>query len=293
MFQIISDGGCDFRKEEAKAQDVGIVPFYITFDEVHHLKEGVDIDKEDYFKRLLAEKDLFPKTSQPSPQDYIDAYTPHLQAGKDVLSLSISSKLSGSYASAVIAAEMLKEEYPERTIAILDSLNTSMGQGLILGEIVKMRDAGYSLSETVALAEKVRGTTQLYVTLDSLEYLKKGGRVGPTTALVGGILGLCPVLQLEDGQVSQLESVRGRKNVLRRMQEAVVDVLKDEVESINLSIGHILSYEEASAFREAIVEALNMKAAPPIAEIGATIGTHTGPGALGFAYCRKYDALVG
>jgi len=291
MFQIISDGGCDFSKEEAKAHNVDIVPFYISFDQENYLKEGVDISKGDYFKRLVAEKGLFPKTSQPSPQDYIDTYTPHLEAGKDILALTISSKLSGSHNSAVLAIDMLKEAYPDRTITLVDSLNVSIGQGLMLREIVKMRDAGYTLQETVRLAEKIRETTRVYFTLDSLEYLKRGGRVGPTTALVGGILGLSPILQLEEGQVSQLDNVRGRKRALKLIEEAMVDVLKDERQHIELSIGHILSEGDAAVFKANTEAALDMKIANPITEIGATIGSHAGPGALAFAYCKKYDTF--
>jgi len=291
MFQIISDGGCDFRTEEAQRHKVDVVPFYISFDHENYLKEGVDITKEAYFKRLVAEKGLFPKTSQPSPQDYIDVFTPHLEAGEDLLVLTISSKLSGSYSSATLAAGMLKEEYPDRTILLLDSLNASVGQGLILREIIKMRDAGLSLQETAALAEQVRNTTRLYCTLDTLEYLKRGGRVGPTTALVGGILGLSPILQVVDGEVSQLDNVRGRKRALKLIEEAMVEALKDETERISLSIGHILSEADAVAFKASTEAALGVEIENPLTEVGVTIGSHAGPGGLVFAYCKKYDAL--
>ncbi|MCL2386861.1 MAG: DegV family protein [Defluviitaleaceae bacterium] len=287
MFQVISDSGCDFTKEEARNMD--IIPFYISFDQ-DNLKEGIDISKEDYFKRLVTEK-TFPKTSQPSPQDYIDIYTPHLEAGKDILSLTISSKLSGSYNSAVLAARMLNEQYPNRTIAIIDSLNASVGQGLILREILKMKNAGYSLQETVQTAEKILKTTRVYFTLDSLEYLKRGGRIGTTTAFVGGILGLRPILHLEEGQVSQLDNVRGKKNALKLIEEAIIDALKDETENISIGIGHILRAEDAGDFKTNTETALGIKITNPITEVGAAIGAHAGPGALAFSYCKKYDSF--
>jgi len=292
MFQIISDGGCDFTEVEVQKHNLDIVPFYITFDQVSHLKEGIDITKEDYFKRLVDEKNLFPKTSQPNPQDYIDVYTPHLKAGKDILALTISSKLSGSNASATIAADMLKDEYPDRTITVIDSLNVSIGQGLILREIIRMRDAGYSLNETAGLAKKILKTTRIYFTLESLEYLKRGGRVGPTTALVGGILGLRPILQLDEGQVSQLDSMRGKKKSLKLIEEAIVEAVKEDKQKVNLSIGHILRKEDATEFKANLEESLNMEIDNPVIEVGVTIGTHAGPGALAFAYCMKYDALA-
>ena len=293
MFRLISDSGCDLSMEERQKYDVNVVPFYITFDQETHLKEGVDISTEEYFNRLLAEKNLFPKTSQPSPSDYIDAYTPHLEAGEDIVCLTISSKVSGTYNSATLAAEMLGSDYPECKIVVLDSLNGSIGQGLILKELIKMRDAGYSLEEAVRIAEEVIKTTKTYFTLDSLEYLKKGGRIGPTTALVGGILGLRPVLHLVDGEISQLDSVRGSKKVMKLMTEALTETLKDELQSISLCIGHILRKEDSEAFKDSLEESLGMEMPDQAAEIGAAIGTHAGPGALVVSYCKKYSSFVG
>ena len=291
MFQIVSDGCCDFNEKEVKKHGVDIVPFYITFDQVNFLKEGIDISKDEFYNRLVTEKDLLPKTSQPNPQDYIDMYTPHLKDGKDIISLTVSSKLSGSHNSALLATKALKEDYPDRTIAIIDSLNASIGQGLILKEMIKMRDAGYTLDETVQTTEKVRKTTKVYFTVDSLEYLKKGGRLGPTTALVSGILGLLPILRLdEEGQVSQLSSVRGKKKVLKILEEAIVDVVKDDKENINLSIGHALSEKDATTLKANIEKALDIEITNPLTEVGAALGVHTGPG-LTFAYCKKYDTL--
>jgi len=291
MFQIVSDGCCDFNEEEVKKYGVDIVPFYITFDESNFLKEGIDISKEDFYNRLVTEKNILPKTSQPNPQDYIDIYTPYLKDGKDIISLTVSSKLSGSHNSALIAVQTLKEEYPDRTIVIIDSLNASIGQGLILREIIKMRDAGYTLDKAVQTTETVLKTTKVYFTVDSLEYLKKGGRLGPTTAFVSGILGLRPILRLDDeGQVSQLSSVRGKKKVLKILEDAIVDVVKDDKQNINLSIGHALSVEDATTLKANIEKALDMKITNPLTEVGAALGVHTGPG-LTFAYCKKYESL--
>ncbi|MCL2841658.1 MAG: DegV family protein [Defluviitaleaceae bacterium] len=292
MFQIISDSGCDLNAQETTKYNVKIVPFYINFDHEVPLREGVDINNEDYFKRLTSEKGVFPKTSQPSPQDYIDTYKPYLEAGKDIIILTISSKLSGSHNSASLAANILKDEFPTRKIMIIDSLSVSVGQGLILREIIKMRDAGFSIDRTVSTAEKVVKSTRIYFTLDTIEYLKKGGRVGTVTALVGGILGLRPILQLEEGAVSQLDSVRGKKRAMKLIEDAMVDALKDEIKNINIGIGHVLSKDDATSFQVNTETALGIKIANPLTEIGAAIGTHAGPGALGFAYCKKYQCFT-
>ena len=291
MFKIISDGSCDFSTEEVKKFNIDVIPFYITFDQENFVKEGVDISKEDYFNKLKSEKNLYPKTSQPNPNDYIEECRPHLEAGDDILIITVSSKLSGSYNSARIATDILIEDYPGRTIKIIDSLNACIGQGLILREIIKMRDAGFSLEKTTEIATEILQTTRIYFTLDSLEYLKRGGRVGPTTALVGGILGLRPILQLEQGEVTQLDNVRGKKKAMKLIEEGIVEAIKDEKDNINFSIGHISSEKEAVNFKSNIESNLNFTIANPITEVGATIGTHTGPGAIAFAYCKKYETF--
>ena len=291
MFQIISDSGCDFSKSEAKKFNVDIMPFYVTLDGKTHLREGIDISKKEYFNRLREDKTLFPKTAQPSPQDYIDIYSPHLKAGRDIISLTISSKLSGTFNSATIAADMLKDDFPDRTIMVIDSSSAAVGQGLILKEIVKMRDKGYSINKTVKLAEKVIKSTQIYFTLDSLEYLKRGGRVGPTTALVGGILGLRPVLHIVDGAVEQLDSVRGKKKVLHLIEEGVVSALKDDIQNVNICVGHILSEDDANTIKSNLETSLETKISSPVTEVGVTIGTHAGPGALVISYCKKHEAF--
>jgi len=290
MFKIISDGGCDFSKEEAVKHDVEVVPFYINFDG-DYLKEGIDINAEDFFKRLVAEKNIFPTTSQPNPQDYIDVCTPHLEAGKDVAVLTVSSKLSGSYNSAAVAADILGEDFPDRTIVVIDSLNASVAQDIILRELIKMRDNEYSLLDAQRLTKEVIKTTKVYFTLDSLEYLKRGGRIGQATALVGGLLGLRPILHLVDGEVAQLDSVRGRKNILKLIEEAMVDALKEEKQNVSISIGHTLLPKDAMTFKNNIESALGISMTNPIVEVGATIGAHTGPSALAFAYCKRYDVL--
>ena len=291
MFQLISDGGCDFTEDEVQKYNIDIVPFYVMVDNDVYLKEGIDITKEEYFKRLKNDKNLFPKTAQPNPQDYVDIYTPHLEAGKDILSLTISSKFSGTYSSATLAASMVKDDYPDRTIIVIDSLNCAIGQGLILKEIVKMRDKGYSITKTAELAEEVKKTVKIYFSLDTLEYLKKGGRVGPTTALVGGILGLRPILHIVDGTVEQLDSVRGKDRVLKLIEEGVAAALKDDVQNISLSIGHILREEDATQFKVGLEKSLGTEITNPVVEIGATIGTHAGPGAVAIAYCKKHEAI--
>jgi DegV family protein with EDD domain len=185
----------------------------------------------------------------------------------------------------------MSEEYPERTIEIVDSLNASIGQGLVLREMLRMRDAGFSLTEIAEKGREVVKTTRTLFTLDSLEYLKKGGRIGPTQAFVGGILGLRPILQVVEGEIVSLENVRGKKRVLNMLASAVVDVLKDTKNDANIAVGEIMGMDDAVKFQQGIENALEVKIENPVTSVGVTIGTHTGPGAMAISYCRKYEAI--
>ena len=292
MFQIISDAACDFTNEEAAKLGVALVPFYVSFED-EFLKIGTDITTEEFFTRLQNDKGVFPTTSQPNPGDYVEIFTPHLEAGKDLLVLTISSQLSGSFNSASVAADLMRDEFPERKIITIDSLTGSIAQGLILHELIKMRDAGFTVEQTAELGVQVRDSSKIYITLDTLEYAKRGGRMGSTTAMIGGLLALRPILQVVDGKVAQLDSIRGKKNVIRLLQQGAVEALADETERINLAVGHIFSEKDATLFKTSLETALDIKIQNPTTEIGAVIGAHAGPGALAIAYCKKYQAVAG
>jgi DegV family protein with EDD domain len=126
-----------------------------------------------------------------------------------------------------------------------------------------------------------------------LEYAKRGGRIGSTTAAIGGLLGLRPILQVEDGLVTQLDNVRGKKKVIRLLGDAAVSALKGEEENIKLSIGHIFSQSEAGQFKENLEGSLGIEIGNPVTQLGPVIGAHAGPGALAIAYCKKYEAVEG
>lgn len=291
MYKIISDGSCDFTNAEVAAFDIKVIPFYVTFDG-KSLKEGVEIQKDEYFNRLLTDKEFKPTTAQASPQDFIDVYTPYLEQGQDIMVFTVSSKLSGSYNSATLAANMMAEEYPNSRIEIVDTQNASLGHGLILRESIKMRDAGFDLDKNLRITREIVKTARLYITLDSLDFLRRGGRVGPTTALVGGILGLRPILQIEEGAVTQLDSVRGKAKVLKLMEDGIVEALGDNKAQVSICVGHILKEDEAEKFHKSLEASLDMKIANPITSVGVTVGTHAGPGAMAIAYCKRYESFA-
>jgi DegV family protein with EDD domain len=222
----------------------------------------------------------------------MDAFAPHLEAGEDILALTISSKLSGSYNSAALAAGMLRDEYPERKIIVVDSLSASIGQGLILREIIAMRDTGYSLEDTARLASEVIKTTKVYFTVESLDHLKRGGRISPTKAFVGGLLGLRPILHIVNGAALHMDTVRGKKNAFKLIGMAVKDAIKNEGEDFCLCVGHVQSETDAVAFTAALEDGLGIGITNPLTRVGPAISTHSGPGALAFACCKRHTACA-
>ena len=291
MFQIITDGASDIKREEAQKHGIDIVPFYITLDGQNFAKETEGFSREEFFKTLANDKNIKPKTSQPNPQDYIDFYIPHLKAGKDILTVTIASGLSGSYNSATQAAKLMAEEYPDRKILVLDTFNITAGQALIIDQIIKMREAGFSIQETFEKAEKIKETTHIYFILETMEFLKRSGRIGGAAALVGGMLKIKPILQMLNNRVEKFDSVRGTKNALKRMFDYVISEISDKKDDVEFTVGHISNLEAAIEYKNNFEKALGKKAGRDVIDIGMMIGVHVGPGALLVAYCKNYDKV--
>ena len=286
-FKIISDSSCDLTPELAKQHDIDMVRFYITFDGTTYLKESVDITIEEYFRKLTTEN-VFPKTSQPSPQDYIDAYTPALKEGKDILVFCISSPLSGSTQSAVNAANLMKEEYPDRKIRVIDSKQAFVSMALMIFECIKLRDKDYDVDFVADYAEKLAKETKMHFMVDTLEYLQKGGRIGKASALIGGMLNLKPILTLVDGSVVPVAKARGRKKGVANMIEILQSVIKGKEDEYEYIVGHIIVPEDAEVFKAEIEKACGIKVTYPLLSAGAVLGTHVGPGAMAIVYTPKF-----
>lgn len=291
MFALITDGGSDFEPSDIEALGLVVVPFYISFDKQTFLKEGVDISKALFFERLVFDKHLFPKTAQPSPQDYVEACEPFVTQGQAVVVVTISSQISGSHNSASLAKDLLLETYPQAEIHVIDSLNGSLGQRLIVKELAAMRTAGYTAQRAVALSHKVLATTRLYIALDTLDYLKRGGRISATAAALGNVLGLRPLLHAQDGRIVPLEKVRGKKRMaIALLDRAIADMRQSPV-PVSIGIGHIFNEAAAQKLKANLEAWLDTTIDTPITQVGAALGAHAGPGALLVAYCQGYEVF--
>lgn len=290
-FKVISDSSCDFDPELAKEKNVEIVPFYISFDGNNYLKEGVDIQRDSFYTRLINER-TFPKTSLPSVQDYIDVYRPYLEQGEDILSLCISSSLSGSYQSAINASNILLEEFPDRKISIIDTMQATFGQGLLLMEAIKLRDENYTLENATQLLMKIKETSALIFALDTLEYLQKGGRIGKAAAFAGGLLNIKPVLMFKNGELKPVSKSRGKKKAINSAIDILFNIIKENKDDYEYIVGHTYNPEEARSFKNELIENYGLNIKHELINVGVTIGTHVGPGCVGVAIIKKTSTFL-
>lgn len=293
-FHIISDSSCDLPKEMAEKKNVTVVPFYVSFDQEHYLKENVEIGIRDFYKQMVDKKGVYPKSSMPSAQDYVDVFLPYAKEGTPVVCICITTKFSGSMQSAVNASEIVREDYPKAEITVIDATVNTVLQGLYVLEAVEMRDSGMSYRDTVARLEEIKTTGRIFFTVGDMEYLKHGGRIGKVAALAGSVLGIRPVITLKQGEIFPSGIGRGRKRTTQKALELLLDYLEKsgkEIDCFSIAVGYGYDIEEGRAFRDHALEALQGRGYDvkelPAYQIGATIGVHTGPYPLGFGIIEK------
>lgn len=289
-FQIFSDSSCDLPIELIEQYNIRVVPYYITFDKETYYKEHEEISNEEFYKKLATK--VFPKTSLPSVQDYMNAFKEAIEAGQDVLCFCLTSKFSGSYQSAVNAKSILEEDYPDAKIIVVDSIQATAGQGLVVLQAARMKEAGFEMDKVVEKIESIKNTARIMFTVDSLEYLQRGGRIGKVTSLAGTMLNLKPMIVLKESELMPYSNVRGRKKALEKTLAMVVEYFEENNESYDdydFCMANATTMEETMMVREKVEALIGRKLDYPIFQIGVTIGTYTGPGALGICFIKKFD----
>jgi len=274
-YKIITDSCADFNNEQYRNLDVAYAPLSVLFKGELHENFSEDADVKALYDGIRAGE--MPTTSAVNPDGWAKIMKPILDEGKDVLCLAFSSGLSTTYQSAVIAAEELKEEYPDRKINVIDTLCAALGQGLLVWYACQKRDAGMSLEELTAWVEANKLNICHWVTVDDLFHLKRGGRVSATTALVGTMLNIKPIIYVNDeGKLINTAKTRGRK--------AAIDLLvkkfaEHAIDKDNAFIAHGDCLGDAKALEAVLKEKHGVKNVH-IGYVGGVIGAHTGPGVL-------------
>ncbi len=281
-YVILTDSGCDFPAELAQELDLCVLPLSVTVNgkEYRNYLDEREISHKDFYALLRAGNTG--KTSAINLDTFKDAMEAILKEGKDILYLGFSSGLSGTYQVGALAAEELKEKYPESKLLHADTLCASLGQGLLVYHAVMQKRAGKTIEEVRDFVVENRLNLAHWFTVDDLNHLKRGGRVSATTAMVGTLLSIKPVLHVDDeGHLINMEKARGRKASIQRLAEKVLEDMLPQDQPIFISHGDCI--EEA----EYLASLLRGK--PHIGEItigyvGPVIGAHSGAGTLAIFY---------
>ncbi len=279
----------DLTKEYFEKRGIRYACFHYELGGNDYLDDlGQTMPPAELYRRMLAGEDA--KTSQVSIGEYEDLFRGILDEGKDVLHLTLSSGISGTYNSAVIAAKQLQEEYPHRKIYVVDSLAASSGFGLLIDTLADMRDAGKSIDELYAWVCENKKKVQHWFFTSDLTFFIKGGRVSKAAGFFGGMLGICPLLNVDfEGRLIAREKVRTKRKVIQR----IVQKMEENAEGgLNYSGKCLISQSECMEDAKAVaalIESrfLNLNGKVEIYSIGATIGSHTGPGTVALYFWGK------
>ena len=276
--RFIVDSASDILPEEAESLGMIHLPLKVLFGEQEYA-DAVNLAHTEFYEKL-AESENLPSTSQVPPADFADAYEKIVNEGDTAVVVTISSRLSGTYQSAVIAAD----DY-EGKVFVVDSLNATVGERILVMKGLEYAKAGLSAAEIKEKLDADKLRIRLGAIVDTLEYLKKGGRVSSAVAFVGGLLSIKPLIAVEDGKVEVIGKARGTKQAQNQLTEVAV-----KYGGINVKepFGFVFSgntdehVKKYLAENPQLLEGWNREA--PICSVGCTIGTHVGPGAVGFAF---------
>ncbi len=276
--QIVIDSACDLPRDTAQNLGLHFLSMRTIFEDREYL-DGVTMTGEQFYEKLI-ETDAAPKTSQIPPADFEAAFEKIVDAGDTALCITVSSELSGTYQSAMIAAERFGDK-----VIVVDSLNVTIGEQLLVLRAVRLRDEGWNAWEMAEILNHEKKRIRLIALLDTLEYLKKGGRISSTAALAGTLLNIKPVVALVDGKIEMLGKARGSKNGSNKLMELVqasngIDFDRPFMLAYSGLSDHLLRkyITDSHALYEGKTDHL------PVCRIGSTIGTHAGPGAIGVAF---------
>jgi DegV family protein with EDD domain len=274
--RILTDSTADIPAEQATALGITVVPLTVFFGDEAFL-DGVELDNEGFYRKLASSKDL-PRTSQPSPASFQEAYTRLIEDGAEgILSVHLSAKLSGTYQSACTARDTLPENVKETPIEVVDSQSISVGMSRAILLAAQEAREGHGLEEIKAHLLDQLARTRILAVLDTLEYVRRGGRIGAARAMLGNMLSFKPIISLKEGEVVPLEQPRTRSKAYARIAELLTTAGKIE---------HIAIAEASEDVGQQLAQAIKStyKGELPIYRLGAVLGTHTGPGTAAIAY---------
>ena len=277
MIRILVDTSSDYTVEEIKANGMELAPLHITIGEKDY-RDGYDLSKDKFYE-LLTSNEEFPKTSQPTPQDFVDIFEDVEEKGDELICILLSSKLSGTFQSATLAKNIVEYD----NIHLVDSLGATHMIRIMAGHAQELIEEGKSAAEIVAVLEEMKSKIKVLAVVDTLEYLCKGGRVSKATAAIGEMAKVKPMITVANGEVAVIGKSLGKNKAISNLLKAFEECEADErfpIYSVST-----LGTENCEIFEKRFTDAgYNFKER---VQIGATIGTHVGPGAFGVIFVEK------
>lgn len=284
-YQIITDSCCDFTDGQYREGNVSCVPLSVMWEGSSHSHFSDEAALKDFYRQMR--QGMTASTSALNPNDWAGTMGPFLQGGQDLLVLTVSSGISATYQSAVIAAEELREAYPGRKIYVVDSLSGSLGEGLLLWHACRMRDRGETLENTVRWLEDHRTRLCHWVTVDNLNYLKRSGRLSGAGAFVGTMLDIKPIIRVtKEGTLVSEAKIRGRKGSVRMLAKKFAEARSPADEEL-VTIAHGDCPEDAAMLEAILREEYGVKYIQT-GYVGPILGAHTGPGVLGLFHIGSH-----
>jgi DegV family protein with EDD domain len=275
---IITDSTCDLSLDFMKEYDINFLPIIVDIGGRSY-KDKIEITNAEFYE-AIKDKNVFPKTAQIAPYTFEEKFKEELDKGNEIICITLSSALSGTNSAAHIAKENLESS----KIHIIDSKSISLGEGYLVKLAAEMLKDGYSAGDVIKQIEVVKEKQDIIVALDTMEMLKRGGRISPTKATIGGILGIKPLLTINDGVVEPAGKIKGKKSAVKEM----IKYLKKK--NIDLSrpvmAAHSNDLEACNQMVQALKQEFDINDIF-VSEIGPAIGTHVGPGGIGIFFCRK------
>ena len=283
-FLITTDSGCDLQIKYCRSRQ--IIPYFMkyTMDGAEFTDEMTEESIKDFYNKMRIGG--VATTTQINPSDFVEFWRPLLSEGKPILHISLSAAISGTYSNALTAVDLLKEEFPESRIVVVNSTTASCGYGSMCVNAADMRDAGKSIDEIAAWLNNIKRSFNAYYTTPDLTYLHRGGRVSKTSAVLGGLLGINPILDLDaEGHLKVCDKVRGIQATYDRMVKTVKDRAFDPA-SQTLFISHADCPDRAKILADRLKKEVGFRDVF-ITNIGVIIGSHTGPGLVAVFFVGK------
>jgi len=284
-FILTADSGCDLSSEILAQNNICVIPMKISMGNGEVFVDRQIAEETRSFYQKMREG-AAPTSSQINTEEFIEFWKPLLSKNLPIVHIGMAAAISGTHNCAVLAAEQMKEEYPDSQIFVVDSTSTSSGHGLLLMEAVRMRDEGMSPEEVVDKINELKPHSNAYYTTPDLTYLQRGGRVSKTAAVFGGLLHINPIMNLSiEGYLQVTEKVRGSKATMKRMLQILEETVENEEDQV-LYLTHADNKPLFDAYKAEIEKRFHFKA---ICEnyIGGVIGTHTGPGLIAMFWLGK------